>query len=224
MIRSMDEAQSEPVRPTDPDMNWTGWALHTLRQAVEIDMRCKGLTERQQERSHLDPKATPDFGLIQARLTRSVRLSIALTERIRTGFMTRRDERKASGEEQRRRQRRERAAGMVAAAAAKPEEGLDAERMRSLAWETLVEDEILDAQLDTLSAAEFVQEVCRKIGYPPDPIRLPQSWDEGAETKAAPPAEPAGAADHETADDWSVEPDESVAGRSEWESPNPDSS
>ena len=67
MIRSMDEAQSEPTRPTDPDMNWTGWALHTLRQAVEIDMRCKGLTERQQERSHLDPKATPDFGLIQAR-------------------------------------------------------------------------------------------------------------------------------------------------------------
>ena len=39
--------------------------------------------------------------------------------------------------------------------------------MRSMAWERLVEDEILDAQLDTLSAAEFVQEVCRKIGYPP---------------------------------------------------------
>ncbi|MGO1080573.1 hypothetical protein, partial [Inquilinus sp. CA228] len=154
MIRSMNEAQSDSdeVRPTDPDMNWTGWALHTLRQAVEIDMRCKRLTERQQERAHLDPKAVPDFGLIQARLTRSVRLTVALTERIRIGFMTRRDERKASGEEQRRRQRRERAAGMVAEAAARPEEGLDAECMRSVAWEKLVEDEILDAQLDTLSA------------------------------------------------------------------------
>ena len=228
MMRSMsDEAQSEPIRPTDPDMNWTGWALDTLRQAVEIDMRCKRMTERQQERAHLDPKATPDFGLIQARLTRSVRLSIALTERIRTGFMTRRDERRASGEEQRRRQRRERAAGMVAEAAARPEEGLDAECMRSLAWEKLVEDEILDAQLDTqldtLSAAELVQEVCRKIGYPPDPIRLPQDWDDIAETKA-PPAEPAEAADHESTDDWSVEPDGSAAGRPEPEPTKPDSS
>jgi hypothetical protein len=219
----MDEAQSEPIRPTDPDMNWTGWALHTLRQAAEIDMRCKRLTERQQERAHLDPKAPTDFGLIQARLTRSVRLTVALTERIRTGFMKRRDERTESGEEQRRRQRRERAAGMVAEAAAKPEEGLDAERMRSLAWETLVEDEILDAQLDTLSAAEFVQEVCRKIGYPPDPIRLPQSWDEIAETKPVPPPETE-AVDRETTDDWSVEQDAPAAGRPLPEPPKPDSS
>jgi hypothetical protein len=108
---------------------------------------------------------------------------------------------------------------MVAEAAAKPEEGLDAECMRSVAWEKLVEDEILDAQLDTLSAAEFVQEVCRKIGYPPDPIRLPQSWDEIAETR--PPAE---LADHETADDWSTEPADFDVGRSMPEPPKPDSS
>ena len=218
----MDEAQSEPIRPTEPDMHWTGWALDMLRAAAETDMRCKRLTERQQERAHLDPKATPDFGLIQARLTRSVRLTVGLTERIRIGFMTRRDERTASGEEQRRRQRRERAAGMVAEAAAKPEEGLDAERMRSLAWEKLVEDEILDAQLDTLSAAEFVQEVCRKIGYPPDPIRLPQSWDDIFEAKAS--AAPAEAADREPAEAWPRPPDESDAGRPMPEPSKPDSS
>jgi hypothetical protein len=219
----MDMAQSDPTRPSDPDMHWTGWALHTLRQTVEYDMRCKGLTEQQQRASLLESKASPDFGLIQARLSRSVRLSIAMAERIRTGFIKRRDERRESGEEQRRGQRRERAAGMVAEAASRPEEGLDAERMRSLAWETLVEDEVLDAQLDTLSAAEFVQAVCRKIGHPPDPIRLPQGWDEDVEVTAAPPPETE-AADRESMDDWSVEPDESDAGRAVPEPRKPDSS
>ncbi|MFE0759194.1 hypothetical protein ACFW16_34870 [Inquilinus sp. NPDC058860] len=222
----MDEAPSEPNRPTDPDMNWTGWALRLLRDAAEIDMRCKRMTERQQERAPLDPKAPPDFGLIQARLTRSIRLTIALTERIRTGFTKRREERTGSGEEQHRRQRRERAAGMVAAAAARPEVGLDAECMRSLAWEALVEDEILDAQLDTLSAAEFVQAVCRKIGHPPDPIRLPRSWDEMFEPPAAETPAPAEteAADLEPMDDWSVEPDASDTGRPPPEPSKPDSS
>ena len=218
----MDDAPPDPNRPTDPDLRWTDWALHTLREAVEIDMRCKRLTERQQQTGPSEPKTPPDFGLIQARLTRSVRLSIALTERIRAGYLLRRDERRASGEAERRRQRRERAAGMVAEATAKPEHGRDVESMRSMAWERLVEDEILDAQLDTLSAAEFVQEVCRKIGYPPDPIRLPQGWDEGFETEA--PAEPAEAADREPAEGWPVEQDDSAAGRPMPKPPKPDSS
>ncbi|MGO4126201.1 hypothetical protein AB4Z01_17500 [Inquilinus sp. YAF38] len=218
----MNEARSEPIRPTDPDMHWTGWALTTLREAAEIDMRCKRLTERQQERAHHDPKApSPAFGLIQARLTRSVRLTVALTDRIRNGFMTRRDERKASGEEARRRQRRERAAQMVGEATAQPERGVDVECMRAMAWESLVEDEMLDAQLDTLSAEELVREVCRKIGHPP--VRLPQSWDEGCEMTPVPPRETE-AADRETADDWSAESGESDSGRPEPEPPNPDSS
>ncbi|WP_342242294.1 hypothetical protein, partial [Inquilinus sp. OTU3971] len=70
----------------------------------------------------------------------------------------------------------------------------------------------------------FVQEVCRKIGYPPDPIRLPQSWDEVAETTAAPPAESAEAADREPADDWSPPPADSAAGRPMPKSAKPDSS
>ncbi len=110
---------------------------------------------------------------------------------------------------------------MVGEATAQPERGMDAECMRAMAWESLVEDEILDAQLDTLSAEEFVQEVCRKIGHPP--VRLPQSWDEGAEMTPVPPAETE-AADRETADDWSAEPDAPATGRHVPEPPNPDSS
>ncbi|MGF6233069.1 hypothetical protein QFZ27_007024 [Inquilinus ginsengisoli] len=135
-----------------------------------------------------------------------MRLTVALTDRIRTGFMTRRDER---------------AARMVGEATAQPERGVDAERMRSMAWESLVEDEILDAQMDTLSAEEFVREVCRKIGHPP--VRLPQSWDEGCEMTPVPPRETE-AADRETADDWSVEPADSATGRHVPEPPDPDSS
>ncbi len=117
--------------------------------------------------------------------------------------MTRRDERKASARKQRRRQRRERAAQMVGEATAQPERGVDAECMRAMAWESLVEDEMLDAQLDTLSAEEFVRAVCRKIGHPP--VRLPQSWDEGCRDDAR-PAEETEAADRESTDDWSAEP------------------
>ncbi|WP_342239853.1 hypothetical protein, partial [Inquilinus sp. OTU3971] len=70
----------------------------------------------------------------------------------------------------------------------------------------------------------FVQEVCRKIGYPPDPIRLPQSWDEVAETKAAPAAEAAEAADREPGEGWSPPPDDSAAGGPMPKPANPDSS
>jgi hypothetical protein len=110
---------------------------------------------------------------------------------------------------------------MVGEATAQPERGIDAECMRAMAWESLVEDEILDAQLDTLSAEEFVREVCRKIGHPP--VRLPRSWDEDAEMTPVPPAETE-AADRETTDDWSAEPADSDGDRHEPEPPNPDSS
>ncbi|MGO4125410.1 hypothetical protein AB4Z01_13485, partial [Inquilinus sp. YAF38] len=82
-------------------------------------------------------------------------------------------------------------------------------------------DEMLDAQLDTLSAEELVREVCRKIGHPP--VRLPQSWDEGCEMTPVPPRETE-AADRETKDDWSAEPGKSDTGRPMPEPPQPDSS
>lgn len=50
MICSMNKAQSESgeIRPTDPDMKWTGWALDMLRGMVEVDDRTKRMTAQQQ--------------------------------------------------------------------------------------------------------------------------------------------------------------------------------
>ena len=203
-------------------MKWTGWALDKLREIVDLDISTKRAIAREQSQI-LRGSEMPDYALMQSRLSRSVRLSIAMTERIRADYLMRKAGRVESGEQERRRQRREQAAESVAEAVAQPDEAGDVERVRSMVWETLVEDEVLDAQLDTLSAAEFVQAVCRKIGHPPDPIRLPQSWDETVEAKAAPPPETE-AADGEAADDWSVEPDESDAGRPVPEPSKPDSS
>ncbi|MGK9233833.1 hypothetical protein KXS07_20025, partial [Inquilinus limosus] len=106
----------------------------------------------------------------------------------------------------------------------------ETERLREQVWERLTEDEVLDVQLDTLSAGEFVREVCRWLGRRLDPGRLPQGWDDVARandnTRDNPPAETAGrvAADHEPAEDWPRPPDDSDAGRPWPESPKPDSS
>jgi hypothetical protein len=80
--------------------------------------------------------------------------------------------------------------------------------VRSMVWETLVEDEILDVQLDTLSPEELLREVCRKIGRMPPSDRPPQGRDDAAE------AEPDdGLADHEAEADRPRSPDESAIGR-----------
>jgi hypothetical protein len=215
----MDQAQSDSdeIRPTDPDMKWTGWALDTLRELVGIDMLTKRMISTQQLATPAGSEPIPDFDLKQSRLSRSVRLSIAMTERIRAQYLMRREKRKESGEQERRRQRREQAADAVAKAIAQPE---DVEYMRSWVWEKLVEDEILDVQLDTLSPEDFMREVCRKIGRsPPHPIRAPQGWDDGAGTKAD-----TNRADREPAEAWPRAPNESAAGRPVPEPSNPDSS
>ena len=218
----MAQSDSDEIKPTDPDMHWTGWALDALRELVQSDQRTKRMIERQQDRTPAGPD-TPDFGLTQSRLSRSVRLSLAMTERIRTDYLMRREKRKASGEQE----RREQAAEAVIQAVTRPDEADDVERVRKLVRERLVEDEILDVQIDTLSPEEFLREVCRKIGRPPHPIRQPQGCDDGVEVTADDvlPAEAAeSVADCEPARDWSVEPDEFDAGRPLPKPPKPDSS
>ncbi|OWJ66588.1 hypothetical protein [Inquilinus limosus] len=196
-----------------------------MRQAAEIDMRSKRMTERQQERA--SPESPVEFGLIQSRLSRSIRLSAAMAERIRADYLMRRGEREASGEQQ----RREQVTETVTKAIATPADGEGAEYLRTAVWETLVEDEILDAQLDTLSEEAFVQAVCRKLGRPPPSIPLPQSCREDAED--APQAEPAEAGDREivaeaaepaSAKGWPRPMDESVTGLPPPEPSKPDSS
>ncbi|OWJ65677.1 hypothetical protein [Inquilinus limosus] len=169
-------------------------------------MRSKRMTERQQERA--SPESPVEFGLIQSRLSRSIRLSAAMAERIRVDYLMRRGEREASGEQQRRRQRREQAVEAVVKATATPADGEGAEHLRLVVRETLVEDEILDVQLDTLSEEAFVQAVCRKLGRPPPSIPLPQGRaDETTTVDAA-----IEAAEAVPAEDWPRPMDEPAAG------------
>lgn len=125
------QPDSDEIRPTDPDMKWTGWALDMLRSMIEVDDRTKRATLRQQEQM-LRGADAPDYALMQSRLSRSMRLSIAMTERIRVEFGMRKKKRKESGEEERRRQKREQAAEAVAEVAAAPGEAEDAEDRKSV--------------------------------------------------------------------------------------------
>ncbi|MGK9233609.1 hypothetical protein KXS07_33300 [Inquilinus limosus] len=238
----MDMAQTDgeagEARPSDPDLNWTGWALEKLREVVEIDIRSKRLTERQQQATLAGPE-TPDFPLMQSRLSRSIRLSIAMAERIRGDYLHRRAEGEKSGAQERRRRRREQAAQAVVEAVAAAEaadlaaagetvDPKETERLREQVWERLTEDEVLDVQLDTLSAAEFVREVCRWLGRRLDPSRLPPGWDDvlGADDNAGSAGDgtDTGAMAAEAGHDWPKQPDAPGDGRSPSMPAKPDSS
>ncbi len=219
MIRSMDEAQTlrGETRPADPDLHWTEWALDRLRDIVDLEIRAMRATVREQEQI-LRGAEMPNYPLMQSRLARSVRLSLAMTERIRRDYLLRKQERIASGEQERRRQKREQATEIAVKAIARPADPEDAERVRLLVREKLVEDEILDVQIDTLSPEEFVREVSRRIGLPPDPSWLPPGCiDEVVTVEAV--AEPAAPAEA-----WPRPADESVTGRLVPAPSEPDSS
>ena len=220
MDMAQTDSPTDEARPTDPDLHWTGWALDTLREAVEIDMRAKRMLAQQQAATPAGPETPPDFGLIQSRLSRSVRLSIAMTERIRADYLMRKAEREGSGEQARRRQRRETAVEAAVTAIAASGEGQDVEHVRAVVWEALVEDEILDLRLDTLSDEAFVREVYRKIGRPPDPAwRPPHGGDEAITVAVAPEtAEPASTVG------WAPVPDKTAAGQPLPAPSKPDSS
>ncbi|OWJ65382.1 hypothetical protein [Inquilinus limosus] len=204
----MDEVQPEPIKPSDTDLRWTEWALNRLREVVDLDIRTMRATVREHERILHDAEM-PNYPLMQSRLARSVRLSIAMTERIRANYLLRKQERIASGEQERRRQKREQAAEAAVKAIARPAEPGDVERVRSLVWERLTEDEVLDVQLDLLSPEDFVRAVSRKIGLPPDPSWLPPGWADEAVTVDA-VAEPA---ERAPAEAWPRPMDEPDAGR-----------
>jgi len=221
MICSMNMAQPDEILPTDPDLKWTGWALDMLREMVEIDCRTKRMTAQQQGAILAGPEA-PDYALMQSRLSRSMRLSLAMTERIRADYLSRKAEATETGERERRRQRREQAARAVTEAVAAPDEAQDFERVRSAVREKLAEDEILDVQIDTLSAADFVREVCRWLGRRPDPARLPRGWDDEANDNAGAPGAVVVAADPEAGDGRAEPPEDD--GRPPSRLPPPDSS
>ncbi|WP_026872553.1 hypothetical protein [Inquilinus limosus] len=233
------DGEAGEARPSDPDLNWTGWALEKLREVVEIDIRSKRLTERQQQATPAEPQEPPDFPLMQSRLSRSIRLSIAMAERIRGDYLHRRAEGEESGALERRRRRREQAVKAVVEAVAAAEaadlaaagEAVDpkeTERLREQVWERLAEDEVLDVQLDTLSAGEFVREVCRWLGRRLDPSRLPQGWDDVAGVRddagSAGEGTAAVAVAAEARHDWPPQSDVLEEGHPPSSPPKPDSS
>ncbi|MDR6293377.1 hypothetical protein E9232_005928 [Inquilinus ginsengisoli] len=119
-----------------------------------------------------------DFALSQARIARAVRLTIAMTERIREAYRTRKDAaEKAAAEVQERRQRRR--AQVVRAVAEALQAGKPARagaKADAAPRESLTETEVPDVELDTLPIDEIVRRICRRLGR--EPGRLPQGWDD----------------------------------------------
>ena len=194
------DATPADSQPLDPDREWTVWALGTLRELVDIDMR----TARRLEGQHIvagnrfEPPVI-DFALSQARIARAVRLTIAMTERIREAWRTRKAEaEKAAIEVAERRQRRRAQVARAVAEALGPERPVgdgamaDARGAAGVASptaeprESLTETEVLDVELDTLPIGEIVTRICRRLGR--EPGWLPQDWDDVVAEDAA--AEP----------------------------------
>ncbi len=99
--------------PVDPDLAWTRWALGSLGELVEIGLRSARMTATEQMATPIT-RTKPDFALAQVRLARSVRLSIAMSQRVRENYQDRKDgkaERHAGGGGVRRRGGRGRAGG-----------------------------------------------------------------------------------------------------------------
>jgi hypothetical protein len=74
-----------------------------------------------------------------------------------------------------------------------------ADDLAATVWETLTEDEALDADLETQPIDEMVLRICRKLGRIPDWVPLPPTWAEAA--RAAEAEREAGAAP-DAADGW----------------------
>ncbi|WP_026870371.1 hypothetical protein, partial [Inquilinus limosus] len=153
--------------------------------------------------------------------------------------------RRAEGEEsgalERRRRRREQAAQAVGEAVAAAEaadlaaagqavDPEETERLREQVWERLAEDEVLDVRLDTLSAGDFVREVCRWLGRRLDPSRLPPGWDDVAKANdnasGGSPGEgmECRASDAGAGNGWPEQPDEAEDGCPRSRPAKPDSS
>ena len=191
MDKAPSDSEATEIQPVDPDREWTGWALGTLRELVDIGMRTARRIEIQQMATPISPPP-PDFALMQARIARAVRLSIAMTERIREAYRARKDAAETAAVELRERRRRRRAQvarAVVAAiesaedsaAGAAPDASLQAK-----VWESLTEAEMPDVELDTLPVDEIVRRICRRLGRSPDPALLPWAWDDAGGDHEAP--------------------------------------
>ncbi|WP_225770948.1 hypothetical protein [Inquilinus sp. Marseille-Q2685] len=146
-------------RPVDRDLAWTQWALGSLAELVDIHLRTARMMATEQLATPI-LQARPDFALAQVRLARSVRLSIAMSQRIREGYQ----ERRAGTAE---RTPAEEAAAEAAPAEAVPAAGPKDGEPRAEPRESLVESECLEDELEPDEAAEERRDL--------DPALLPRA-------------------------------------------------
>lgn len=215
MLCSMDMERPDcemEDRPVDMDLAWTQWALGSLAELVDIHLRTARMTATEQLATPI-LQARPDFALAQVRLARSVRLSIAMSQRIREGYQ----ERKAGTAE---RTPAEEAVAEAAPAEAAPAAGPKDGEPRAEPRESLIESECLEDELEPGEEAQERRDL--------DAALLPRDRDGAAaleRTDRLPdhPAEAVPVAARPV-EDWRPAPDEPDTGRPVPALPKPDSS
>src|SRR5688500_16263062 len=180
--------------PVDPDLAWTRWALGSLGELVEIGLRSARMTETEQMATPIT-RTKPDFALAQVRLARSVRLSIAMSQRVRENYQDRRDGKAKPTPAE------EAVASETAAAEAAPAEAAPAaepkdSEPRPEPRESLAESERLETELEPAEEMEERRDL--------DPALLPRDWDgaAAAEITDGLPDAPAEAAAARPEPDW----------------------
>ena len=184
---------NSPDAPLDPDRAFTVWVLGRLAEVVEIGIRTAHRIEQQQVVAALQPgPPKADFALMQERMARAIRLSIALAARLREAHITRkvgastRDAAAVAAGRQRRREAVTRIATAAIAAADTESAEFRTEALR----ERLAEREF-EHELETLPAREVLTRIHHLLGIEPDQEHWPKHWpDEAAESGAEPAVPP----------------------------------
>ena len=200
-----------PDIPHDPERAFVMWALDALRELVAVGIRTAHRTEGQHivASTRLQPKDT-DFALMQERTARSVRLSIAMAERMRDTYLQRKPRsEQAERVLHRRLQARRAVVSRVATAAIEADPAGDAETVENLTAslrERLIEREFEDV-LDGLPVRQVLIRIHQLLGIEPDQTNWPTHWPdepdeaEGAEVEAGDASPPPDVQDVEGAPD-----------------------
>jgi len=173
-----------PDIPIDPERAFVVWALDALRELVAVGIRTAHRTENQHivASARLQPKDT-DFALMQERTARSVRLSIAMAERMRDTYLSRKPKsEQAARVLHRRLQARREVVARAATAAIEAAPTADAESVENqtaLLRERLTEREFED-ELDGLPVRDVLIRIHHLLGLEPDQTNWPKHWPDEA--------------------------------------------
>jgi hypothetical protein len=181
-----------PDAPLDPDRAFTGWVLGRLAEVVEIGIRTAHRIEQQQIVAALQPgPPKADFALMQERLARGIRLSIALAARLRDAHITRkvgattRDAAAVAAGRQRRREAVTRIA--TAAIAAADAEGTE---FRTEALRERLAERDFENELEMLPVREVLTRIHHLLGIEPDQDQWPKHWPDETTAPCVRPAAP----------------------------------